>query len=251
VTILAFGNGSPDLFTALTSVKPTADTELMFAQMMGAAAFTTTIIAGTIAVISPFVLEKGPFLRDVLFFMASVLYIAICVNDGEYTLYEGIGTIMIYLVYISVVIVTNVRAKLEASRLKRLSRISHAIHPHLEEKLYELEQTTEIEFRRRATYFDGVSIEEDGLFMSFLKAIVPIDVAKFQKENFFLKMIAIVKAPIVFVLLLIIPVVDYGIEDGQGWCRLLNALHCVTLPMYVMFCTESKDFLLIFFLTCS
>jgi solute carrier family 24 (sodium/potassium/calcium exchanger), member 6 len=109
VTILAFGNGSPDIFTAIAN--PEGDTELMYSELMGktagcmftctgnlyyvlnlgAAIFVTTVVAGCIIMINPFVLEKFSFVRDTLFFTFSIVYISECIADGKYSLAEGIG----------------------------------------------------------------------------------------------------------------------------------------------------------------
>lgn len=46
----------------------------------------------------------------------------------------------------------------------------------------------------------------------------------------------IFQAPVVFVLLLIIPIIDYG-EELHGWSKLLNMLNMLTLPQLFLFIT--------------
>jgi hypothetical protein len=60
----------------------------------------------------------------------------------------------------------------------------------------ELEQFTEIEFLRRHTYYEifyPEPAEGDSFVISFLKAIIPLDLTEFKSGNIFVKFIAIIK----------------------------------------------------------
>jgi sodium/potassium/calcium exchanger 6 len=77
VTILAFGNGAPDFFTALAAVNQRR-TELILGGLFGAGIFVTTVVAGSVIIAKPFKLMKRPFLRDVTFYIAAIIW-AICI----------------------------------------------------------------------------------------------------------------------------------------------------------------------------
>ena len=77
VTILAFGNGSPDIFSALAAVNQSRP-ELVLGALFGAGVFVTTAVAGAVCLSTPFTLMSRPFLRDVIFYMAAGFW-AFCI----------------------------------------------------------------------------------------------------------------------------------------------------------------------------
>lgn len=103
VTILAFGNGSPDLFTAVSN--PKDDTELMFGELLGAGLFVVGIVAGTILVIRPFDIYPAGVVRDVVFFIFAVSWITVCAYDERFTLSDAIVVIVCYVLYLAVVLI--------------------------------------------------------------------------------------------------------------------------------------------------
>lgn len=103
VTILAFGNGSPDLFTAINN--PHSDTELMFGELLGAGMFVIGVVAGTILIIRPFQLNSAAIVRDVIFFIFSVAWISGCAFDQRFSLSDAIVVVVIYVVYLIVVVI--------------------------------------------------------------------------------------------------------------------------------------------------
>ena len=88
VTLLAFGNGSPDLFTTLASVdKPSAT---MYSNLFGAAIFVTAFVGGFICVLRPFTLSGSNFLRDTFFFIFSTMWIDhILESESHVTIFEA------------------------------------------------------------------------------------------------------------------------------------------------------------------
>ena len=77
VTILAFGNGAPDIFSALASVDQQRP-ELLLGGLFGAGIFVTTAVAGAVCLSKPFKLMERPFLRDVIFYMTAGFW-AFCI----------------------------------------------------------------------------------------------------------------------------------------------------------------------------
>ena len=73
VTILAFGNGAPDIFSSLAGVGNDRP-ELVFGELFGAGMFVTTVVAGAICLLRPFHLMKRPFLRDLTFYLIAAFW---------------------------------------------------------------------------------------------------------------------------------------------------------------------------------
>ncbi|KAL5961455.1 Mitochondrial sodium/calcium exchanger protein, partial [Taenia solium] len=80
VTLLAFGNGAPDVFSAVTAITtgdPEAPDEgLGLGFLMGSGLLVNTVTAGLIMIIRPFTTNRRPFIKDVLFYMTAVSWSA-------------------------------------------------------------------------------------------------------------------------------------------------------------------------------
>jgi sodium/potassium/calcium exchanger 6 len=94
VTFLAFGNGAPDVFSAIAAVGSSkgGDAGLAFGALFGAGVFVSTVIVGIICLISPFHSVQRPLLRDLIFFLLSGFWAFVVVWDGEIHLWETLGT---------------------------------------------------------------------------------------------------------------------------------------------------------------
>ncbi|XP_064459628.1 mitochondrial sodium/calcium exchanger protein-like isoform X2 [Ornithodoros turicata] len=67
--------------------------------------------------------------------------------------------------------------------------------------------------------------------------LLPIDLNEWPEKKWYGKLYEVCKAPIYFILTLTTPVVDYE-NDKNNWCRLLNSLHCVISPMFILLVTQ-------------
>ncbi|KAF9976676.1 hypothetical protein BGZ73_008073 [Actinomortierella ambigua] len=106
VTFLAFGNGSPDVFSTFSAMGAGSGS-LAIGELVGAASFITSVVVGCISIISPFRVSKSPYLRDVSFFAGAVSFTLYAVVDGEITFLESVLLIFYYLSYVMVVVVGN------------------------------------------------------------------------------------------------------------------------------------------------
>ncbi|GJJ76664.1 solute carrier family 24 (sodium/potassium/calcium exchanger), member 6 [Entomortierella parvispora] len=106
VTFLAFGNGSPDVFSTFSAMGA-GSASLAIGELVGAASFITSVVVGSMAIIKPFKVSRAPFLRDVIFFTGCVLFTLFAVIDGKITLAESLFLILYYLIYVSFVVVGN------------------------------------------------------------------------------------------------------------------------------------------------
>ncbi|KAK4998720.1 hypothetical protein LTR66_002112 [Elasticomyces elasticus] len=84
VTLLAFGNGSPDVFSTFAAMS-TNSGSLAIGELMGAAGFITAVVAGSMALVRPFKVAKKSFVRDVCFFIVAASFMMV----GFYVFYVG------------------------------------------------------------------------------------------------------------------------------------------------------------------
>ncbi|KAF8606629.1 hypothetical protein BDV93DRAFT_350736 [Ceratobasidium sp. AG-I] len=103
VTFLAFGNGSPDLFSTFSAMRAGSGS-LAIGELLGAASFIVSVVAGSMPLVRPFRVNPKSFVRDVGFFTLAVACILGILIDGEIHAWEATSMVGLYLVYVSVVV---------------------------------------------------------------------------------------------------------------------------------------------------
>ncbi|KAF9155913.1 hypothetical protein BG015_008055 [Linnemannia schmuckeri] len=115
VTFLAFGNASPDIFSTFSAVGAGSGT-LAVGEVVGASSFITSIVIGSMAIVKPFKVSKGPFLRDMIFFTGCIMFILYMVLDRKVTFVQSVVLIAAYVVYVALVVLGNWKQQREESR---------------------------------------------------------------------------------------------------------------------------------------
>ncbi|KAF8071735.1 Sodium/calcium exchanger protein-domain-containing protein [Lyophyllum atratum] len=103
VTFLAFGNGSPDVFSTFSAMKANSGS-LAIGELLGAASFIVSCVVGSMCVIKPFKVSRGPFLRDVGFFTVAVSLLLVILWDGQIRPWEAGLLIGVYFFYVALVV---------------------------------------------------------------------------------------------------------------------------------------------------
>ncbi|EGN98708.1 hypothetical protein SERLA73DRAFT_168326 [Serpula lacrymans var. lacrymans S7.3] len=104
VTFLAFGNGSPDVFSTFSAMRANSGS-LAIGELLGAASFIVSCVVGSMCIIKPFRVDKVPFIRDVGFFTAAVGLLLVILWDGQIHSWEAGALVVLYIIYALVVIV--------------------------------------------------------------------------------------------------------------------------------------------------
>lgn len=127
VTFLALGNGSPDVFSTFSAMKANSGT-LAIGELLGAASFIVSVVVGSMCLVKPFKVEKGPFLRDVGFFMCAVSVLLAILWDGKIKYWEAGMLVVLYAFYVLIVVAGSWwERRMERRRLKeRLLRAEYA-----------------------------------------------------------------------------------------------------------------------------
>ncbi|PFH52952.1 hypothetical protein AMATHDRAFT_1684 [Amanita thiersii Skay4041] len=103
VTFLAFGNGSPDLFSTFSAMRAGSGS-LAIGELLGAASFIVSCVVGSMCIIKPFHVYPKPFLRDVGFFTMAISLLLVILYDGEIRAWEAGFMISLYVIYAFVVV---------------------------------------------------------------------------------------------------------------------------------------------------
>lgn len=101
---LGLGNGSPDVFSTFAAMRAGVG-PLAIGELLGAAAFITSVVAGSMTLIRPFRVPRHSFLRDVGFFTLAVLFTLGILWDGEILAWEAAAMVALYVCYVIVVAV--------------------------------------------------------------------------------------------------------------------------------------------------
>ncbi|KAF9046958.1 hypothetical protein BDZ89DRAFT_1058430 [Hymenopellis radicata] len=118
VTFLAFGNGSPDVFSTFSAMRANSGS-LAIGELLGAASFIVSCVVGSMCIIRPFEVNRGPFLRDVGFFTVAVSLLLVILSDGHIRPWEAALMIVLYIFYVAWVVVGT-------CTLKNLERAQYA-----------------------------------------------------------------------------------------------------------------------------
>ncbi|OXV06637.1 hypothetical protein Egran_05596 [Elaphomyces granulatus] len=103
VTFLAFGNGSPDVFSTFAAMNSNSGS-LAVGELIGAACFITAVVAGSMALVRPFRVARRSFIRDVGYFVVAGSFSVVFLADGELYVWECVSMVGLYLFYVVMVV---------------------------------------------------------------------------------------------------------------------------------------------------
>ncbi|GAP92057.1 putative sodium calcium exchanger protein [Rosellinia necatrix] len=103
VTFLAFGNGSPDVFSTFAAMGSNSGS-MAVGELIGAAGFITTVVAGSMALVREFKVARKTFVRDICFFIVAVSFAIGFLVDGQLHLSECCVMIGFYFFYVAIVV---------------------------------------------------------------------------------------------------------------------------------------------------
>ncbi|TGZ51946.1 Sodium/potassium/calcium exchanger 6 [Temnothorax longispinosus] len=234
VTILAFGNGAPDIFTSLVSRGDEAI--IMFTELIGAGVFVTSMIAGSVAITKPFTVSLRSLTRDACFYIVSVCWISYVVWDEMVYLWEAITRIPsvpdpdvlhTYLVNRDTGAIPKIPGRSRPFGLH--AKLDIAIATELQRAKLRGESV-----QLSPEISEYVSDRPKGLFREFLYDVNPISKEDWKKSNKLFKIVLIVRSPAMLLLQLFIPVVNPTVEK-QGWSKLLNCFQLCVTPTIALF----------------
>lgn len=131
VTFLAIGNGSPDLFSTVMSMRSNS-AAMAVGELIGAASFITAIVAGSIVMISEFKVDKHSFVRDLVFFIVAVCLTLSFLLDGHLHFFECIIMIAYYAFYVIFVTGTHWHSSRRLRRATQAKDRARAVEDALE-----------------------------------------------------------------------------------------------------------------------
>ncbi|XP_022858880.1 cation/calcium exchanger 5-like [Olea europaea var. sylvestris] len=103
VTLLALGNGAPDVFASVAAVRG-GQPRTGFGAILSAGTFVSAFVVGFVAIYAaPFAVDPAPFIRDVLFYLTAALFLFYVYLSAEIFLWQAIGFVGFYLFFVGLV----------------------------------------------------------------------------------------------------------------------------------------------------
>ncbi|TXG65600.1 hypothetical protein EZV62_006875 [Acer yangbiense] len=103
VTLLALGNGSPDVFSSAVALR-SGHYRTGFGAILSAGAFVSAFVVGFVAIhAAPFGVDAACFVRDVGFYLVSALFLFYVYLSGEIFLWQSLGFVAFYVFFVGVV----------------------------------------------------------------------------------------------------------------------------------------------------
>jgi sodium/potassium/calcium exchanger 6 len=121
-TLLAFGNGSPDVFSTFSAFRANSGS-LAIGELLGAASFIVAVVSGSMSLIKPFRVPRHSFLRDVGFFTIAIAFTLVILWDEHIHGWEAATMVALYAVYVTYVAVGSWWLGRRERRRERLRKV--------------------------------------------------------------------------------------------------------------------------------
>uniref|UniRef100_A0A8C2QHE2 Mitochondrial sodium/calcium exchanger protein n=1 Tax=Cricetulus griseus TaxID=10029 RepID=A0A8C2QHE2_CRIGR len=235
VTFLAFGNGAPDIFSALVAFSDPRTAGLAIGALFGAGVLVTTVVAGGITILNPFMAASRPFLRDIAFYMAAVFLTFTALYLRRITLAWALGYLGLYVFYVVTVILCT-----WVYQRQRSMSLVHSM-PETPEILSDSEEDQVSSNTNSYDYGDEyrpLLLGQETTAQILIQALNPLDYRKWRTQSMSCRLLKVAKLPVEFLLLLTVPVVDPD-KDDRNWKRPLNCLQLVISPLVLVLTLQS------------
>ncbi|XP_041504030.1 mitochondrial sodium/calcium exchanger protein isoform X3 [Microtus oregoni] len=235
VTFLAFGNGAPDIFSALVAFSDPRTAGLAIGALFGAGVLVTTVVAGGITILHPFMAASRPFLRDIAFYMVAVFLTFTALYLGRITLAWALGYLGLYVFYVVTVIFCTWVYQRQRSR-----SLVHSVSetPEILSDSEEDQVSSNTNSYDYGDEYRPLLLGQETTAQILIQALNPLDYRKWRTQSMSCRLLKVAKLPVEFLLLLTVPVVDPD-KDDRNWKRPLNCLQLVISPLVLVLTLQS------------
>ncbi|XP_003747378.2 putative sodium/calcium exchanger 7 [Galendromus occidentalis] len=258
VTLVAFGNGAPDVFSALSGIRQNKSS-MVFSQLFGSGAFVSALVAGIVMiVVPPFDVDWPSFSRDMIFYMSGSIFTFYVFYRSKIHLMHAVAFVAIYVIYIAAVGLfssywqSEQTLELDEEAMSDHSSLYGSMKSVFDSALSVVRATKSNNLtdpvvltssygtfdQSGSTLFDSGRFTEDTsshfIFAELVLHTLPWTWDKLRGMPWYSQAKSILLLPVNLLLSLTIPVVDRDVFKSN-WCKTLNTVHCVLTPAFTVF----------------
>ncbi|RKP31511.1 hypothetical protein METBISCDRAFT_26587 [Metschnikowia bicuspidata] len=130
LTLLAFGNGSADIFSTYHALE-SGSVELATSELICASLFILTVVVGSISIAKPFKVPKFFFFRDTFFYLLILTIMLLILTVGAINYIFATVLMVSYVVYVAFAVYTHSHLARLAHKLNNIAQVrnSYAWNP--------------------------------------------------------------------------------------------------------------------------
>ncbi|XP_014279740.1 putative sodium/calcium exchanger 6 isoform X2 [Halyomorpha halys] len=260
VTLLALGNGVPDLFTAFAGAE-LDHPEILFAGLTGAGLFDVTLCAGCVIFVRPFYIDSFSW-WNLVFYLISYSTMFCGFFFRNLSIWHNIGILVIYLMYgiftiahfvlgtqddnVSTVSTQSIKDDedyMQKPKTKTyLAPTGRGTLQSTVELLKAMERSRVYKVMgyrssiRRSADFGYSWRRPRKLFVEFYDFIDFRFNYEWQSRTFSEKVIIVLQLPWIIGLKFLLPAVVPEISINNGWCKLMAMINFLIYPLLLIFC---------------
>lgn len=102
VTLLALGNGAPDVFASAAALRG-GQYRTGFGAILSAGTFVSAFVVGFVAIhAAPFQVDAASFVRDVMFYLMGASFLFYVYLSGEIFVWQAVGFVGFYVFFVGI-----------------------------------------------------------------------------------------------------------------------------------------------------
>ncbi|KAI0985139.1 hypothetical protein GJ496_001111 [Pomphorhynchus laevis] len=220
--------------------------------------FISTLVVGTVSLTSPFKSIERPLIRDLIVLLATAYWISCIIHNEQIRLVESIGFIVLYVVYIIVVVGSQIIKHFINKFYRQRSLDSNYsdvifiddiiddteddIYPKFHRRIFsDSNSDFDVDVDSEALILPDEDRHPESLTSSFRRIFVVYSWRQFRSFGLIRKFYVIVNYPISLILRLSCPQLYYSMPN-HNWNRLLNTFHCISSPLTIQLITATFQY---------
>lgn len=232
VTFVALGNGAPDIFGAMAAfTSATAESSsLAIGALLGAGAFIRLLVTGACVWIAAGCrLPPLATLRDIIFSIWAIYWLFICLWNREIRLFDSIGFLCLYGVYILTVIGMSVWKSRNASHEEQ---VVWNVDEQVDDQEMIVGEGTDV--INEDTSDDGII--SDIMVLSWktetLEALKVFPTEEWKEFSLSKKIFSGVLSPVIWLMKMTTPILD-GDDLNKSWNLPLTLMQTFFIPIFI------------------
>lgn len=227
VTVLAFGNGCADLFSMLAAtLSGPGGMTLAIGEVLGNGMFVFCFVQGVVAIVAPFRVDSAEYARDCLVYLTSIICTFFILLDGQIQVWEGIGLLCIYALYVLLVLYFDAVRNWASIPRQVFSPARSA--PLLHDAMWSRMDDFDVDRARQQRRYERIrDFPDEKQAEAMWEYLWPMEEGAVLP--WYSVVLRIIQSPVIVAMRVTVPVVD-GALPSSGWLRPASTIQAFLLP---------------------